>query len=143
MATSYRGMYRLGASGKPSYVQVTSPSVHSIPLSIEEYESRGVLPNWHELPTEGNIKLYGWLTRSNKGYRLYQSSRCPRVCRTRLVRAYRNKWLATDSCGKVSTLILPMALFGDQVWSKLIAQSRRSLSKRELELIFSFRRSGF
>lgn len=50
-------MYRLGvASGKPSYVQVTSPGGQSIPLSIEEYESRGVLPNWRELPTEKQYK---------------------------------------------------------------------------------------
>ena len=36
MATSYRGMYRLGAIGKLSHVQVESPSGHSITLPIEE-----------------------------------------------------------------------------------------------------------
>lgn len=56
MATSYRGMYRLGGSGKPSHVQVTSPGGHSIPLSIEEYESRAVLPDWREQPTEKQYK---------------------------------------------------------------------------------------
>lgn len=60
MATSYRGMYRLGVSGKTSHVQVTSPVGHSIPLSIEEYESRGVLPDWHELPTKWQYKAL-WL----------------------------------------------------------------------------------
>jgi len=52
MATSYRGMYRPVADGKPSHIQVASAGGHTIPLPIEEYESRGDLPVWHELPTE-------------------------------------------------------------------------------------------
>lgn len=51
MATSYRGMYRLDESGNPSHVQVASPGGNSLPLPIDEYESRGVLPDWCELPT--------------------------------------------------------------------------------------------
>ena len=71
MAASYRGMYRLGASGKPSYVQVTSPGGHSIPLSIEEYESRGVLPNWHELPTERQYKALWTVDQIEQGVSTY------------------------------------------------------------------------
>ena len=56
MPTSYRGMYLLDANGKPSDIQVASPGGHSIPLPIEEYESRGVLPDWRELPTEKQHK---------------------------------------------------------------------------------------
>jgi hypothetical protein len=52
MTTSCRGLYRSGSGCRPSHVQVNSPSGHSIPLPIEEYESRGGFPDWRELPTE-------------------------------------------------------------------------------------------
>lgn len=52
MTTSYRGMYRLDANEKPAHIQVASPGGHSIPLPIEEYESRGVLPVWHQTVRE-------------------------------------------------------------------------------------------
>ena len=52
MAASYRGMDRLDASTKPFFTQGASPGGHSIRLPIEEYESRGVFPDWQEIPTE-------------------------------------------------------------------------------------------
>lgn len=57
MTTSYRGMYRTDANGKPSHIQVASHGGHSLPLPIEEYESRGVLPDWNELPTGKQHKV--------------------------------------------------------------------------------------
>ena len=56
MTTSYRGMYRLDANGKPAHIQVASPGGHFLPLPIEQYELRGVLPDWRELPTEKQHK---------------------------------------------------------------------------------------
>ncbi len=71
MATSYRGIYRLGVSGKSSHVQVSSPGGHSIPLSIEDYESRGVLPGWHELPTERKYKALWSVHKIQQGASAY------------------------------------------------------------------------
>ena len=67
MTTSYRGMYRLDAQGKPAHIQVASPGGHSIPLSIEKYESRGVLPDWRKLPTENQQKTLSAVHQATQG----------------------------------------------------------------------------
>lgn len=99
MATSYRGMYRLGASGKPSYIQVTSPGGHSIPLSIEEYESRGVLPNWQELPTESQYKALWSVHKIEQGASAYINSTDAEECVNRdwLEPVGKNSWQLTPA----------------------------------------------
>ena len=67
MTTSYRGMYRLDANGKPAHIQVALPGGHSLPLPIEEYESRGVLPDWRELPTEKQHKPLSAVYQATQG----------------------------------------------------------------------------
>jgi hypothetical protein len=52
MQTYYRGIYQLGSSGMPSHIQVVALGGHSLPLTIKEYESSGVLPDWRDLPTK-------------------------------------------------------------------------------------------
>jgi hypothetical protein len=99
MATSYRGMYRLGASAKPSYVQVTSPGGNSIPLSIEEYESRGVLPNWQELPTERQYKALWSVHKIEQGATVYINPADAEECVNRdwLETIGENGWQLTDA----------------------------------------------
>ena len=67
MTTSYHGMYRLDANGKPTHIQVTSPGGHSLPLPIEEYELRKVLPDWRELPTEKQHKALSAVCQATQG----------------------------------------------------------------------------
>ena len=57
MTTSYRGMYRRGSADNPTDVQVVDPGGNSTPLPIDLYESRGVLPEWNDLPTEKQYKV--------------------------------------------------------------------------------------
>ena len=60
-------MYRLDVNGKPAHIQVTSPGGYSLPLPIEEYESRGVLPDWNELPTERQHKALSAFHQATQG----------------------------------------------------------------------------
>lgn len=60
-------MYRLDASGKPLHIQVASPGGNSIPLPIQDYESRGVLPDWQDLPTEKQHKVLSAVHRIEQG----------------------------------------------------------------------------
>lgn len=56
MTSSYRGVYFLGAEGVPTDIQVVDSGGNSIPLPIDQYVSRGVLPLWVDLPTEKQYK---------------------------------------------------------------------------------------
>lgn len=57
MSTSYRGLFLIGPSELPTDVQVVDPGGNSIPLSISEYVSRGVLPKWCSLPTDKQYRM--------------------------------------------------------------------------------------
>lgn len=52
MASSYRGLYRLGPVNSPTDIQVVDTGGISLPLAINTYVSRGVLPDWQHLPTQ-------------------------------------------------------------------------------------------
>ena len=52
MASTYRGLYRIGPKDAPTDVQVQDPGGNSLPLPLDTYVVRGVLPVWQELPTD-------------------------------------------------------------------------------------------
>jgi len=52
MASTYRGLYRIGPSDAPTDVQVKDTAGNSLPLPIDEYVSRDARPEWSDLPTQ-------------------------------------------------------------------------------------------
>lgn len=49
--SSYKGIYIIGHKDDPTDIQVRYAGV-SLPLQINDYVERSVVPDWKELPTE-------------------------------------------------------------------------------------------
>ena len=99
MSASYRGMFRLDSAGKPTHVQVYAPDGYSLPLPIELYESRGVLPDWRELPTERQHKALLVVYESERGSSVFINSADADECERRgwLESVGTNGWWLTDA----------------------------------------------
>lgn len=78
-------------------------------------------------------------TKPRKKITRLNSRSCRGVCRSRLVGTCWNRRLAADRSRKAVPVTSSSTLFGEKVWSKLIAQPLASLTKRELELILLHR----
>lgn len=56
MQSFYMGLYVIYANGNATDVQVKDPNGNSIPLSLSEYTSRGVRPEWESLPSQADYQ---------------------------------------------------------------------------------------
>ena len=99
MTTSYRGMYRLDANGKPAHIQVASPGGHFLPLPIEQYELRGVLPDWRELPTEKQHKALSFVHTHEQDASAFINTANADECESRgwLEGVRKNDWRLTEA----------------------------------------------
>ena len=67
MPSSYRGQYRLGPKDDPTDIQVVDTGGVSIPLPIDMYISRKVLPEWRLLPTEQEYQVLQSVAKLERG----------------------------------------------------------------------------
>lgn len=66
MASTYRGLYRIGPKNAPTDIQVQDTGGNSLPLPVNEYVIRGVYPDWHDLPTQKQYQALVAVSRFQK-----------------------------------------------------------------------------
>lgn len=91
MASSYRGLYRLGPVDSPTDIQVVDTGGNSLPLPNSVYMSRGVLPDWQQLPTQKQYAVLEAVAKFERGESAWINPADAEDCQKR-------GWIEPSSC---------------------------------------------